>query len=70
TLFIERSVYFDEIPMQASQEQYATTSVLPPPTDLKDDACNHADMILDSFESESDEHVHACVYPDPNPNPN
>ncbi|KAH9319207.1 hypothetical protein KI387_020976, partial [Taxus chinensis] len=54
------SVYFDEIPMQTSREQHATTFVLPTLTDL----------IVDSSAFKSDEHMHACVDPNPDPNPN
>ena len=39
-LFIERSVYFDESPMLASQRQLTTISMLSPLTDLEDDGDN------------------------------
>lgn len=61
TLLIERSVYFDESPMHASQESHSHTSLLPPLTDLIDNTCNHLDLISDTSESDPDEHEHACA---------
>lgn len=61
TLLIDRSVCFDESPMHASQESNSHTSLLPPLTDLKDNTCNHSDMISDTFEYDLDELEHACA---------
>jgi hypothetical protein len=67
-LIIERSVWFEESPMHASQEQHAETFVLPLVADIRDDASCHLDQISDLiFELDSEDHEHACKDPDLRP---